>query len=196
MSVEQPRQISLGCPHCKTGKVAFGLLFRHPAGDFINDFLSCGCCGIPIILRYKKSHISKGIPIYFDVFPESISAKAPEGLSDRTQGLYLQGLDSLTRRNWDAAGAMFRKSLEVAVSEIFPEGRGTLAECIKKLPDDRGLTKSMKDWANEIRLLGNGAAHDEFNQKEANLIKEFTEMFLTYAFTMPGKMAARREQVK
>jgi hypothetical protein len=52
----------------------------------------------------------------------------------------------------------------------------------------------MKEWAHEIRLLGNDAAHEEdpFTPPEAESLQAFTQLFLTYAFTLPGMLAARK----
>jgi hypothetical protein len=44
----------------------------------------------------------------------------------------------------------------------------------------------MKEWAHQIRLDANDATHDpeEFSKK----LQVFTEMFLTYAFTLPAML--------
>ena len=45
----------------------------------------------------------------------------------------------------------------------------------------------MKSWAHHVRLDANGAAHEteDFSPEDAKTLKTFTEMFLTYAFTLP-----------
>jgi hypothetical protein len=45
----------------------------------------------------------------------------------------------------------------------------------------------MKQWAHQVRLDANEAAHEpeDFSQKDAKKLHSFTEMFLTYAFTLP-----------
>jgi hypothetical protein len=52
----------------------------------------------------------------------------------------------------------------------------------------------MREWAHQIRELGNDAAHDEdpFTEHEAQTLQAFTELFLTYSFTLPGMIAARK----
>ena len=51
----------------------------------------------------------------------------------------------------------------------------------------------MKKWAHEIRHLRNDATHEEdpFTDDEAQALQSFTELFLTYAFTLPGMLVAR-----
>jgi len=98
------------------------------------------------------------------------------------------------RQDWDAAGAMFRKALDTSLKNINPDGRGTIAARIDGLPADIGVTPAMKQWAHEIRVLGNDATHEEepFDMAECARLREFTEILLTYVFTMPGRLAERR----
>ena len=93
-------------------------------------------------------------------------------------------------RNWDAAGAMFRKTLDTGLKHKFPDFEGTLAQRIKKARESGELTASLADWADKIRLDGNQAAHDEmpFTKKDAETLKVFTNLVLQYLFTLPGML--------
>ncbi|WP_343895983.1 DUF4145 domain-containing protein, partial [Craurococcus roseus] len=73
-------------------------------------------------------------------------------------------------------------------------GKGTLYKRIESLPQEIGITPAMKEWAHEIRELGNDAAHEDepFTEAEAKALHSFTEMFLTYAFTLPGLLEERK----
>jgi hypothetical protein len=97
-------------------------------------------------------------------------------------------------RNFDAAGTMFRKSLDAALKRLDSTGKGSLQKRIDTLPAETGVTPAMKEWAHQIRHLGNDAAHedDPFTEEEAKSLQAFTELFLTYAFTLPGMLAARK----
>ena len=127
-------------------------------------------------------------------WPTVIEVKAPDHVTDNIGRLYLQGMDNVARKNWDAAGTMFRKALDTALRCLDPSGKGSLKDRIDNLPEALGVTSSMKQWAHEIRKLGNDAAHEEdpFTEDEAKTLQAFTELFLTYAFTLPGMLAARR----
>lgn len=48
----------------------------------------------------------------------------------------------------------------------------------------------MKDWAHQIRRMGNDASHEEepVTEHEATALHGFCEMFLQYAFTLPGML--------
>ncbi len=47
-----------------------------------------------------------------------------------------------------------------------------------------------------MRLGGNEAAHDEdpYTQEEAEELLSFAELYLTYVYSLPGRLKARREK--
>jgi hypothetical protein len=46
-----------------------------------------------------------------------------------------------------------------------------------------------------VRLGGNDAAHDEdpYTNEEASELLSFVELYLTYVYSLPGRLKARRE---
>ena len=56
------------------------------------------------------------------------------------------------------------------------------------------ITQDLREWAHQIRLDGNDAVHDEdpFKKEEAEELLDFTELFLTYVYTLPGRLAAKK----
>jgi hypothetical protein len=127
-------------------------------------------------------------------WPTEIETKAPEHSPNNVTSFYLQGMDNLARKNYDAAGTMFRKSLDIALKRLNQSGKGTLQQRIDNLPAAVAITPAMKEWAHQIRELGNDAAHEEdpFTEDEAKTLQAFTELFLTYTFTLPGMLEARK----
>jgi hypothetical protein len=108
---------------------------------------------------------------------------------------YEQGVRALKAGHWDAAGAMFRKTLDVSTKALDPEGRtATLYKRINALVHDGALTPAMGDWSHEIRLDGNDAVHSEDpeTEEDASGLQRFVEAFLTYSFTLPAMVAANR----
>lgn len=58
--------------------------------------------------------------------------------------------------------------------------------------DSQGrLTKELKDLGHFIRDEGNDAAHDEtpYTEPEAKQLYKYTEVFLTYVFTIPDMLS-------
>jgi hypothetical protein len=133
-----------------------------------------------------------------EIWPKRQPAEAPQHLPPNVASYYLQGVDNLRCRNFDAAGTMFRKSLDAGLKKIDPAGRGSLEKRIDSLSDTTGVTPAMKSWAHQIRHLGNDAAHEDepFTLEEAGALQSFTELFLTYAFTLPGMLIARRHATR
>jgi hypothetical protein len=130
-----------------------------------------------------------------ETFPKPVAVAAPRHTPENVERFYLQGMDNISR-NFDAAGTMFRKSLDAALKHLDPTGKGTLEKRIDNLPTDKDVTPAMKEWAHQIRHLGNDAVHEEdpFTEAEAKSLQAFTELFLTYAFTLPGMLEARKPQ--
>lgn len=80
---------------------------------------------------------------------------------------YLQRVDNLKRGHFDAAGTMFRKSLDTDLKRLHAEGNGPLENRVDGLPGSIGITPAMKEWAHQIRRLGNDAVHEEEPVEEA-----------------------------
>jgi len=132
------------------------------------------------------------------VFPETVELKCPSDVPSPVADAYLSGLDNLGRKNGaNAAAIMFRRCIEMATKTI-PDApkSGNLKERIDKLPADLA-TPAMKDWAHHIRLDANEATHEveEFSEEDAKKLQVFTEMFLTYAFTLPAMLKRAKGEV-
>jgi hypothetical protein len=205
-------QIALDCPHCHTVKAGFSgssSILQAPPGQhqtFIM-LLQCQVCGDGIIAKFLNTQqdpnavtrwLQGQAPIggirLVEHWPSQIDTKAPEHIPDNVASFYLQGMDNLARKNYDAAGTMFRKSLDAALRRLDQSGKGTLQQRIDNLPAAVAVTPAMKEWAHQIRELGNDAAHEEdpFTPDEAKTLQSFSELFLIYTFTLPGMLAARK----
>ena len=124
-------------------------------------------------------------------------AKPPEDIPEVVERYFKQGVDNLFQ-NYDAAGVMFRTTLEIALKIRFPKTKAkNLNDRINNAVEQGNLTSDLAAWAHEIRLGGNEAVHDEpLSQEEAQDLRDFTELVLLYLFTLPEKLArakARRE---
>jgi hypothetical protein len=129
-----------------------------------------------------------------DTWPKYHS-QAPDFVAANVGRFYEQGLENLQHKRWDAAGAMFRKSLDVATKALAPEHKSeTLFKRINKMVAAGQLTPAMGDWSHEIRLEGNDAVHDDEPETEddARAAQKFAEAFLTYVYTLPEMVRANR----
>lgn len=137
-----------------------------------------------------------------ETYPEVKDLKAPEHTPPRIANIYIQGMDSFKRGSFDAAGTMMRKAMDMTVDAFIPEHRTrVLYDKINLLKNADLIPKSMLDWADEVRIIGKYGAHDIpdhelLTEEEAQDAVYFTEMFLTYIYTLPGEIARRRASVQ
>jgi Domain of unknown function (DUF4145) len=181
--------------------------------DIWDCFMVCGACGEASIIVFGHPagyRPNKGSPkncptdpvehgfTFLTLLPHPESPRVPGYLPTPLPNLFMQAADSLRRGSWDASGAMSRKVLDVSTKEQL-KGLSApvkdLAPRIDKLASIGRLTDDLRAWAHQIRLGGNDAAHDEdpFTKEEAEELLDFTELFLTYIYTLPGRLAAKKK---
>ena len=190
------------CPHCGTRSVAFTIRGEVDLGDYYWDtFATCGKCGRGIIATFEvlsgepptRAHLSNP-----RIVPQRPHAGAPSGTPTPVENYFTQARESLHDGRPDAAGLMYRKTLEAALKDKFPDLNSTdnLKARINAAKEQNGITPDMADWAHQIRLGGNDAAHEEepFSREEADALDKFTELLLRYLFELPGMLQAARDK--
>ena len=201
--------INYDCPRC--GTKGAGLKLHHPGvrlyefGDrqHFDALATCQLCDRSMVVTLSidsyqavtlKDAQAKHSKVE-DVAPTPPSTAAPEFTPENAGRFFEQGMENLPR-NWDAAGTMFRKALEAGLRDRWPKVTGTLYQRIEKVAAQGGLTEDMKDWAHQIRLDGNEAAHEDqpISEGRAQALSEFTKLFLLYVFNLPGMLAEARGQ--
>lgn len=132
------------------------------------------------------------------VRPPSENAEIPPHLPQSVAKAFRQGETNFRLPDAEEAAAlMYRRSLELAVKEVFPDEKGTLIQRIDKLASKGFLPDAMKDWAHEIRVIGNDGAHELDGVERADLVaaQGFTDAFLRYLISLPQEVKLRRAQV-
>jgi hypothetical protein len=190
-----------GCLTERSGFEARHFIAASVGGQYLL-LLRCGVCGNGVVGNYQGVSVpgwvsgqsGMGDSELVEIWPKRLPIEAPQHLPENVSRYYMQGMDNIKRKNFDAAGTMFGKALDTGLKKLHPGGNGTLEKRIDRLPETLGITPAMKEWAHEIRHLRNDAAHEEdpFLPEEAIALQSFTELFLTYAFTLPGMLDARR----
>lgn len=164
--------------------------------------LQCGHCKEFVIAKFidNSSQSCNVIEDHREVikyFPSCTPRTVPDNTPHKIAKYFDQATSSLEHANYDAAGAMFRKVIDITSKEL-GEKNGHLVQRINNLASKGLITKDMKDWADEIRLSGNEAVHDEedYTKEECEEILHFTELFLMYTFTLPAMLENRRNSKK
>jgi hypothetical protein len=82
---------------------------------------------------------------------------------------------------------MYRAALDLATKDLQAQGATFFAR-LQWLHQNGRVTADIKDWADHVRVEGNGALHDpdDFTEVDAKALRHFTTMFLRYVFEMPG----------
>ena len=195
------KQIKADCYWCQTLSVAFSLRDAVPRNEFLptrekiwDTFGVCGRCGRGAIIVIKSGNqnpTKQNSPTgrFIEIIPALSVSQVPDHTPDDAANFFRQAQNNLLNKNWDAAGAMFRKVLENSLKERFPDIKGSLSQIIQKAGDSNKLTPEMVQWANRIRLDGNKAIHEEpFSPVDAHALSEFTFLMLLYLFTLPGML--------
>ena len=204
-------EMVLECPHCRAERIGCNLIAQHlkVAEDYTriwNVFLVCRNCNNGIVVELEgQSHFEE--PTKFTGDPRSIGYKIdrvyprteqtiPEHVSVEIRQNYEEAMDSLQRQKWTSAAMMFRKILDRATKELDQSlAELNLFKRIETLVERRDLTPAMRDLATIIRLDGNEANHDEDpDEATAHQLQGFTELFLTYAFTLPKRVEQHKEK--
>lgn len=187
------------CPRCGTKNVAFTVLSASSIfpPNLIDVFCVCGICDRGAIATYSNAgafshsdYRSLKNCQFKGISPPPPSHKVPEYTPDNIASFYRQGLASLFTRHYDAAGSMFRKTLDTTLKNSFPDIQGSLSGRIKTAAEQHQLTPALANLADHIRLEGNKAVHEEepFSSEEAEDLQAFTELVLSYLYLLPGKL--------
>jgi len=197
------------CPHCHAKNSSFTGFADSAIPNTKHQYLTaffCGSCHSGIFLETILNGQNKPPTAYIGnieygqgfilsrQYPELSAIGAPNNLSKNIETFFIQAAKNLKTKNYDASSMMARKTLEVAVKQLNPTGKGNLYKRIEDLHKNGSITDDLKDWAHIIRDDGNEAAHEEepVSEKFAEELLSFTELFLMYTFTMPGMVKTKR----
>jgi hypothetical protein len=212
--------IIVECPHCGADRVGFDLAAQQQRPTLITlrggerfrmwDVLAtCSKCEEAIIAVFSQNEYADarspksptecksdpenwGFSLVY-VLPPPQPSRVPEHLPELLPNIFLQASNALKRGDWDASGAMSRKTIDVATKDLMQNEARQIRDLgprIDALAKAGRLTEDLRQWAQHVRLGGNDAAHDEdpFTKAEAEELLDFTELFLTYVYTLPGRL--------
>lgn len=199
------------CPHCGTSQASFLVLHEYRPTRFpqqIHAFAMCGVCSeaVAVVFLPLGGAISQEVFNLTNhlvshptnvrivaIYPPPATPEAPEHLPPNVKAFFLEATANV-KSGPNAAGAMFRKSLDVALKTIYPDAKEQLVKRIDQAVKAGALTKGIGEWAHHIRLEGNDASHDDdpYTTEEAEELHRFTELVMMYMFTLPGMLEERR----
>lgn len=136
----------------------------------------------------------KGVPLYLPQLLESTYEDAEFN--------FVEG-------RWKAASQLYLQCLEFACLLLANDGKEDVAaeasaakidltKRINELFESGLIAGSLKDWAHQIRVIGQYHKHRyvESDSGDAADLRDYCEMFLKYTFTVPGQIQMRRDRLK
>jgi len=156
----------------------------------------CSRCSHPFLIRQSIF----GVPGDFEtVTDEEIlypsERKLPlGGVPNTIRSAYDQAARSFAASLFEPCVLMCRKCLEATSRKLGAKGRD-LNSKLKSLFESGQIDSRFLNWAHEIRLIGNEAAHDpetKVTKRDARDILDFTEAILIYIFSLTSRFEAFR----
>lgn len=180
----------------------------------------CRGCARPSILVLRQKHIEdadlitrfgplagfkNGLENHFEVtgyiaLKDLAARPCPEHVPPAVAVAFNEGATCVAAQCWNAAGAMFRKCVDLATRALLPEGdveglnQRTRRDLGLRLPwlfDHQLLPLDLKDLSTCIKEDGNDAAHaDEASLEKADAMDllDFAEAMLERLYTEPERL--------
>lgn len=158
----------------------------------------CSRCSQPFLIR-QSLH---GVPAEFEVVTEENVLFPVEnklsitGVPDSIKLAYDQATRSFSASLFEPCVLMCRKCLDATCKNLGAKGNDLKAK-LQSLFDDGQIDSRILNWAHEIRLIGNEAAHDSdinITKSDAQDVLDFTEAILIYLFSLTARFKAFRDR--
>lgn len=193
------------CPFCPATNSTFTIQWQGKVGNQWRVGATCGACGDFIAARLGGGNHPNATPqgasgnvgaLGFQVtqtWPSREAPVAPPHTPLPTANRFTDGEFNFQNGRWNVAVGMYRAALDLATKDLQAQGATFFAR-LQWLHQNGRVTADIKDWADHVRVEGNGALHDpdDFTEADAKALRHFTTMFLRYVFEMPGLVAKFR----
>lgn len=206
---ETPKSVSITCGYCRIAVEANLVSEAHEVER--SDSGPGGAQRVRVVASYACPRPTCGnfslVFLEFSVGRGYSGLKGIVGQLPRGNAQPMDGLPSEIAADRDEAWSclyggdvrasiiMGRAAIQRAVRKLGAEGAGLKAE-IADLLSKGEINKSLKEWADEVRIAGDEAAHPEalgeVTRGEAEASLEFMDAFLEGAIALPAKAEARK----
>jgi hypothetical protein len=147
----------------------------------------------------QRSWTSEPSEFHYEEMIYPKQSKLPlAGLPDEVRRGYESALSCFETGNYEPCVMMCRKSLE-AVCMLLGETKGFLHKRLAHLRDKGAIEPKLYSWADELRLIGNDAAHDfkiRISKDDAHDTLEFLEALLLYVFVLDKRFQSFKQRRK
>ncbi len=153
-----------------------------------------------VFLHVSAESEPSGVPYEAMLYPSAERRGIP-GLPQPARRTYASAQSCFETGNYEPCVVMCRKCLE-AMCVFLGAQEGSLAKRLRQLKDSGLIEARFYEWAEELRLVGNDAAHDLnlcISKQDALDSLEFVEAILLYVFALDQRFrgfCARRHHAK
>ena len=172
-------------------------------------FWICGGCQHGVVGESQQSASTSGGTSVFEfknfmrLYPQPKPLQAAAFTPRRIAETYVTALRNLherekasvTQSDLEMCCIAVRKAVELAVNDLGAEGKD-LYHKIENLAGRGLITDSLREWAHEVRNIGNDGAHEdgEITFKDAEQAIFFADMLFHYLYTLPGMITDRKSR--
>ena len=195
-----------GCPHClresyfqPVGPAFQEQVHETPSFRIVNA-AECEACKNFLLIEGVKPYHNQPAQLR-NVFP---LGKPNEKVEPEVPGNVAEDFKEALRCEWveayKACVVMCRRAVQGSVTELGARD-ARLIDQIDELFAKGKITEALKEFAHEVRLIGNDGAHPgkdglaDVSPKDAADIVEFTREYLHHVYVMPAKLRARKPPV-
>jgi hypothetical protein len=160
----------------------------------------CRRCNQPFLVRQSLYSVPGefGTVTEEAVLYPSESKLLPEALPENVKTAYDQAARSLHVSLFEPCVLMSRKCLEAICKILNANGRD-LSKRLAKLHEAGHIDSRLLNWAHQVRLIGNEAAHDidaPITKEDARDVFDFTEAILIYVFSLTKRFESLHESLQ
>ncbi len=151
---------------------------------------TCDHCNLPLLVIRQVGEI-------IDQYPKR-TPKLDESIPQEVADDYIEAIKCFDSKADKASVIMCGRALQSSVIERGATNK-RLMDQIDDLYANAIITRSIRDWAHEIRLSRNIGAHPDkdglkdVTSKDAKEIIEFMEEYLNYVYIMPDRVQKKRQ---
>jgi len=191
------------CPFCTTrGNFRRVSAFQNtkPNGTkTLNyDTYQCQCCTNHILVFWSASENMHPALYSYIMIPEALKNAEPRQEWPESIGKLWSELNRCMQNEIYQAAAMTSRSLLQLIFREMGSEEDKLVNAIDTLYEERKLSETMKEWAHELRLLGNEAAHakpdTDIDPQDVKDVVSYIDFLLVYLYTLPNKIEQYRSR--
>lgn len=180
---------SIYCPYCHK----YTLLTKR--GDFTSQYGvywmgECNSCHKVVLV---SDHLDQ-------IYPTPLPKPVDERIPDSIRKDFKEAQKCFSIGAFRAAGVMARRALQNCCLDKGAKEKDNLEKQISWLFEQGIITKDLKEWAHEVRLTGNDAAHPKkseedqpVTEEDAKEILDLLEQFTNVLYVAPAIAEERRK---